>query len=472
MHRASTTIAPRPLVSAVAAVLGIAMSIDVVYAAPAVTNCLDAGTGSLRAALAAAASGDTLDLSGLQCSKISLKTGLTVTQASLKIVGPGKDALTLDGGGVYQQGGIFRHIGNGTLEVDQVSLTNGFFYTNDNSVVGGGCVSSTGNVVVTDVSMDYCTIKGGAKTLAGGGGIYALGDVNLIRTQIRHGFAEQTNYEAIGAGVLANGKATLTDSGRYENYSPYAGAISAGKELTMTGTTIDSNRTASNGGAVSSGGSITIIGSTLSRNVSDSGPSTIFSSGHSSDTLLTITDSTISGNRAEANGLAVTILTFSAARISNSTIAFNLDLGSSAYGAIFSVGPTLQIDSSIIAENFPADIYASRDFGDYTTFVFGERNLIQNTSNVPSSVITSSACPQLDRLQNNGGGTKTHALRAKSPALDAGEALTSLLYDQRGPGYPRQSGSAPDIGALEWHGEVVDGIFHASLDYPSAWCDR
>ena len=40
-----------------------------------VTNCDDDGAGSLRAAIAAASSGDTIDLTALACSTISLTTG-------------------------------------------------------------------------------------------------------------------------------------------------------------------------------------------------------------------------------------------------------------------------------------------------------------------------------------------------------------------------------------------------------------
>lgn len=53
-------------------------------------------------------------------------------------------------------------------------------------------------------------------------------------------------------------------------------------------------------------------------------------------------------------------------------------------------------------------------------------------------------------LAANGGSTRTHALRAGSPAIDAGSNEDALDNDQRGPGHPRVAGAAADIGAYEW----------------------
>jgi hypothetical protein len=52
-------------------------------------------------------------------------------------------------------------------------------------------------------------------------------------------------------------------------------------------------------------------------------------------------------------------------------------------------------------------------------------------------------------LQDNGGPTRTHALLAGSPTIDAGaDSVTNFLAtDQRG--YPRCSGAHVDIGAVE-----------------------
>ena len=55
----------------------------------------------------------------------------------------------------------------------------------------------------------------------------------------------------------------------------------------------------------------------------------------------------------------------------------------------------------------------------------------------------------LGPLQNNGGLTLTHALSANNLAIDAGNNVANLDFDQRGPAFLRVSNDVPDIGAFE-----------------------
>jgi len=56
-----------------------------------VTNCNDGGSGSLRSAVASAASGDTVDLRALRCSAITLVNGpIAIAQTDLTLMGPGR----------------------------------------------------------------------------------------------------------------------------------------------------------------------------------------------------------------------------------------------------------------------------------------------------------------------------------------------------------------------------------------------
>jgi len=48
-----------------------------------------------------------------------------------------------------------------------------------------------------------------------------------------------------------------------------------------------------------------------------------------------------------------------------------------------------------------------------------------------------------------------------SSAIDAGSASSALDFDQRGNGFPRDIGVAPDIGAYEWD---PDRIFISGFD--------
>ena len=73
-----------------------------------VTSCADdAGFDTLRHAALVANPGDTVDLSALACSKITLQNGaIDVAATDLTIAGPGRDKLTIDGA---KAGRVFKH---------------------------------------------------------------------------------------------------------------------------------------------------------------------------------------------------------------------------------------------------------------------------------------------------------------------------------------------------------------------------
>ena len=56
----------------------------------------------------------------------------------------------------------------------------------------------------------------------------------------------------------------------------------------------------------------------------------------------------------------------------------------------------------------------------------------------------------LEPLAYNGGLTRTHALKRKSPAIDHGYNPLNLVTDQRGASFPRLLGVAVDIGSYEF----------------------
>ena len=84
MHSARSRLASVPLLCV--STLLASLSIPAGTAAAAtrtVSNCNDSGAGSLRNAIAGALSGDTIDLSRLGCSRITLTSGeIAVPQAT------------------------------------------------------------------------------------------------------------------------------------------------------------------------------------------------------------------------------------------------------------------------------------------------------------------------------------------------------------------------------------------------------
>ncbi|MBO9663701.1 choice-of-anchor Q domain-containing protein [Dokdonella sp.] len=383
-----------------------------------VTNCADDGSaGTLRSAVAAAASGDTVDLSQLTCSTITLTQGeIAISQDDLTLDGPGAANLTVSSGAASR---VLAHGGAGTLSVNALGIAHGYSQN-----APGGCLFSAASISIDAVIVSDC--EANKNSYQFGGGIYAAGAISANASII----SGNTAYN--GGGIFVRGNLTLTGSTVSANYAYLGGGIVArGGTVDVVSSTISGNHVAFNVGG--------LLASPQPQNVYDA---------------ARIIDSTISGNvsdyfRGNAVGGA---FIYMSTTISNSTIAFNkqttgacgLFVGSGNDG----VGSTVDLESSILADNVPGD-GAACDFAAHPDVgVSGAKNLIMATSAVtPPDTIT--ADPLLLPLADNGGPTNTHGLMPGSPAIDAGSNLLGLPFDQRGNGYARAFGTATDIGAFE-----------------------
>ena len=70
------------------------------------------------------------------------------------------------------------------------------------------------------------------------------------------------------------------------------------------------------------------------------------------------------------------------------------------------------------------------------------------THTIPGSNVLNTD-PKLAPLAKNGGPTRTHALKAGSPAINKGSNPALLATDQRGGNFLRVFGAFADIGAFE-----------------------
>ncbi len=120
------------------------------------------------------------------------------------------------------------------------------------------------------------------------------------------------------------------------------------------------------------------------------------------------------------------------------------------------------LQSSILANNTAGANLDPADLLVVGAFVEGNDNLVMSANApLPPGVVTVTADPLLGDLGANGGRTSTHALRQGSPALNRGNNSGGAMFDQRGIGYPRETGAAAsvDIGAFQF-----DSIFAGSFD--------
>lgn len=362
-----------------------------------VINCGDSGPGSLRDAIAAAADGDTIDLTQLACSTISLATGsIHIPQDTLSLVGPGP-SLSIKQGSPSDRGRILTHTGTGSLAVAGLTLSDGY---EDHD---GGCIWSAGNLTLSNASVRQCQ-SGTNYTSSNtnfGGGIYVAGNLTMSSSTLEGNVCFSAPYGiSYGGGAFVGGAANIHESTINNNYvgGVYRRGNVAGITIAGTEPSVIVNSTISGNGATNLLGGIYAYAS------------------------LTLSNSTIAFNRA-LNGL-------SAPRVPGGVQAYN--------------GP-LTMNSTIISNNYAAgseyDLYA---FG----VVSGTNNLVMISSNSPPGTLT--ADPGLQSLANNGGATKTHALLARSVAIDAGNNVGGASTDQRGAGFVRVSGARADIGAFEF----------------------
>jgi len=400
-----------------------------------VANCDDHGPGSLRDALAAAASGDLIDLSQLTCSTITLTTGaLWSNQADVTLSGAG---TTISGAG---SSSVIRHTGTGTMELHDVVIEHGH-QADGNFFTIGGCIYTRGNLLSFGMTVRHCVAESGPATgNVLGGGLFVEGDAALYGAII-----EDNSVVALNAGSSTKG-----------------GGLYINGILRLTGSSVSGNSTlgvqspgVNFGGGIVAGAAY-IRYSTISDNHAAMGGGAVFGFLHGYATESEVVQSTISGNTAYT-GAGGIVSTDSLLKIWNSTIAFNTaeaEVYGPSCGGVFAFGGEeyVSLRSSIIANNTisgaPADLCETEG----TSQVVGFGNLVV-ASNKPLPADTLHADPLLAPLNNNGGRTFTHALLPGSPAIDAGNNTRYFDSDQRGA--PRVVGESADIGAYELQPELI-----------------
>ena len=426
----------------------------------AVTSCLDDGQpDTLRLAVLAANPGDTINLSGLACSKITLTNGaINVLLDDLKIQGPGAFALTIDGN---QTDRVFKHSGAGTLTLTDLTIANGT-YAADKAY--GGCIYSKGSVTLTRATVTGCKALG--QTAAVAGGALAFKDMSVDSSTVTDNLADaaigQLQTAALGGGLLAQGPngLTLRHSILSGNTVHAASGLAEGggavaEVMTVKYSTVSGNKALAAGDVNNYSGagglgalySLTMGGSTIDHNEADVAGGILIGG---SSGFATILQSTISSNKGKlaVGGIDSTC----PLSLANSTVAFNTGGALGGGGMVVGSNSNATLQSSILADNSPSDF-------DGSLAVSGSNNLVKvlgpNSAAMPGDNIKLD--PLLQPLAFNGGATRTHALGAGSPALEGGSNIVNLPADQRGAEYARVAGSFPDIGAIEFDSDHVFG---------------
>ena len=252
----------------------------------------------------------------------------------------------------------------------------------------------------------------------------------------------------------------------------------------MTASTIGNNTAGGSGGGVHATGTSVVLDSCtlVANSAGGEGGGVISTSAN-----LTIINCTISANVAVGHGGGIYVDPLSAgqatASIAYSTIVNNrADAGNSANrfgGGVFARAGKLILDHSIVADNYQTTNFDTRSdvAGLLGVIIDAQWSLIGHNAdsglaeapvgspdgkgNRIGGAVGGAIDPLLGPLVANGGPTRTYALLAGSPALDAGRpaAVAGVagvpLHDQRGNLFTRvfdgdgSGGARIDIGAYE-----------------------
>lgn len=296
---------------------------------------------------------------------------------------------------------------------------------------GGGI---RGNYGVT-MTVTRCTISDNHVTGEGnGGGIEAFyeSELTVIDSVITNNSSEGT-----GGGIGGSPSPVIIRGCTIAGNTAAIGGGVNGGDLSITASTISGNTATDEGGGVySHTGNVKIVNSTLSGNVAGrrGGALLTYYQGE-----VTILNSTITGNSAENYGGLVNLASLPI-EVGNSIVAGNISTASDTNA---STGRDLQGDFLSLGHNLIGVAPAASDF----------------THGVDGDLVGTAASPVdplLGPLANNGGPTRTHALRYGSPAIesaDSGLVAVPLFpappfTDQRG--QPRIVGGVADMGAYEF----------------------
>lgn len=399
-----------------------------------VTQCGDSGAGSLRATIATALDGDSID--ARSCRLINVTSGqIAIPQDNLEILGQGPTYITAS-----YQSRVLRHFGTGTLRLRSVNVSDGRIAA---PTVAGGCLYSSGHVELVNVMVGGCRAVSTGES-GYGGAIYAR-SLSASHSNINTSVVEASDGH--GGGIATEGMVTLRHTVITGNTAYEGGGVFTLGGAHIVYSTFQANEAANDAGGLQAlGGNVTVNKSLFVANTAVRRCAALCVSGNGRTVVL---NSTISVNRSRY--LAAGELS-SNATVSNSTIAFNINESNAQCPGTLQAR-RLQLESTIVASNvcraagMPNYDIGGNPANGYT--ITGSNNLVR-VSRVPLPADTINANPMLRYpLTDNGGPTLTHALLLGSPAFDRGNNKANQQYDQRGPGFPRVRNGRADIGAFE-----------------------
>lgn len=267
-----------------------------------------------------------------------------------------------------------------------VAAIHGLKFTGGSNTLAGGGVRNTGNAKLTLIAS---TVTGNTST-ADGGGIFNNGAGTRL---------------ALFDTTISNNQSGLTGGGIQSN---------GGARIVIENSTLSGNLAATHGGALNVGGAnptAEITNATLSGNTAGVHGGGIVN--NSATALMTLTNATLTANDAGSEGGG--LRNIGILELENTLIAGNVSLNT---------GPDLRHAGGTLTShggNFIGDNQGN-------SFTAGAPNVLNDYVGTHAAPLD----PLLGALADNGGPTRTHALRPGSIAIDAAQSVPTLFTDQRG----------------------------------------
>ncbi len=330
-------------------------------------------------------------------------------------------------------------VGGGISNLGIMTITNSMVHNNSAQFGGGIDNATNATFTATDIEVYENTAANDPDNLSSGGGIENLGNMTLTSSVVRH------NNARVGAGIANLGTMTVSDSTVYGNVAALqGGGLHNAFNLTVRTSNIYSNQAGSSGGGgiSSESGSVEVVETAVyNNNASGSGGGILHNVAPAAGANnFIITNSTISGNSAGGAGGGLRNAGIATTTLQNVTFANNQAVVNGR--AIIVAGGTLTARNSIITGSTTPLCSGTVTSNGHNLASDGSCGL-NSTADLPNTN------PLLGPLQNNGGGTLTHALLLGSPAIDSGSSIGCPATDQRG--IARPFGDSCDRGAYEFN---------------------
>jgi predicted outer membrane repeat protein len=360
-----------------------------------------------------------------------------------------------------------------------------------NVTILSGDIGAVGNPtdnsyhVVYALNVSSATILDGFRILAGnadsaypnywGGGMYNITSAATLRNLIFTG-----NSSTLYGGGLFNdhGAPKLTNVTFSNNSAGQSGGgmYNLSGNASLSNVVFDGNSAVNSisvsGGALYNDASnpsltnVTFNGNSVSGTATNNDGGAIFNSSSSP----ALTNVTFSGNSAKGTDSAGGAIYNLSSNPKLSNVTFNGNSAAGAGGAINNNGSNPRLTNATFSGNSAGGGGAMYNYGGSTPAIFDSifwgDGIAEFLNNASSPILTDNAVqggcpsgatcagvlitanPMLAPLQNNGGFTRTMALGAGSPAIDAGQGSSDCApKDQRG--VIRPQGARCDMGAYE-----------------------